>query len=58
MRNIRIYTTTHCGDCRAAKRFLAEQSIAYEEINILNTEIAFRADEWRIFEHSEQPKSY
>jgi glutaredoxin len=29
-----MYTTTRCGDCRAAKRFLAEREIPYEEINI------------------------
>jgi len=34
MRSIKIYTTTQCSDCRAAKRFLAEQLISYEEINI------------------------
>ncbi|MCA1593137.1 MAG: NrdH-redoxin [Acidobacteria bacterium] len=31
---IKMYTTTWCGDCRNAKRFLQGQSIAYEEINI------------------------
>lgn len=34
MPNIRIYTTPWCGDCRAAKRFLAEKAMDYEEINI------------------------
>jgi mycoredoxin len=34
MATIKIYTTTWCGDCRHAKRFLAERGIAYEEINI------------------------
>ena len=29
-----MYTTPSCGDCRAAKRFLAEAGIEYEEINI------------------------
>jgi mycoredoxin len=33
-----MYTTTWCGDCRHAKRFLAEQGIPYEEINIEETE--------------------
>jgi mycoredoxin len=34
MAHIKMYTTTWCGDCRNAKRFLAERGIAYEEINI------------------------
>ncbi len=34
MANIKMYTTTWCGDCRNAKRFLKEQGVAYEEINI------------------------
>jgi mycoredoxin len=38
MASIRIYTTTWCGDCRHAKRFLAERGIAYEEVNIEETE--------------------
>lgn len=38
MPNIKMYTTTWCGDCRNAKRFLNENNIAYEEINIEETE--------------------
>ena len=34
MAHIKMYTTTWCGDCRNAKRFLSERGIAYEEINI------------------------
>ena len=34
MAQIKMYTTTWCGDCRSAKRFLAERGIGYEEINI------------------------
>lgn len=34
MANIKMYTTTLCGDCRNAKRFLKEQGVAFEEINI------------------------
>jgi len=34
MSKIKIYTTSWCGDCRAAKRFLVEKAIDYEEINI------------------------
>lgn len=36
--SIKMYTTTWCGDCRNAKRFLKEQGIAYEEIDIEQTE--------------------
>jgi len=32
--NIRIYTTSWCGDCRQAKRFLEEHKLAFEEIDI------------------------
>jgi mycoredoxin len=38
MTKIKIYTTTCCGDCRHAKRFLNEQGIDYEEVNIEQTE--------------------
>ena len=38
MATIKMYTTTWCGDCRHAKRFLNERGIAYEEINIEETE--------------------
>ncbi len=38
MANIKMYTTTWCGDCRNAKRFLAEYDLDYEEINIEQTE--------------------
>lgn len=38
MASIKMYTTTWCGDCRTAKRFLKEQGIAYEEIDIEQTE--------------------
>ncbi len=34
MAEIKMYTTTWCGDCRHAKRFLHEQGILFEEINI------------------------
>ena len=34
MPQIKIYTTSLCSDCRAAKRFLSERNIPYEEINI------------------------
>ena len=31
---LKMYTTSWFGDCRAAKRFLSEKNIPYEEINI------------------------
>ncbi len=31
---IKMYTTTWCGDCRHAKRFLSEHGLAFEEVNI------------------------
>jgi len=33
-KKIVIYTTPWCGVCTAAKRFLAERGIAYEEVDI------------------------
>jgi mycoredoxin len=38
MPEIKMYTTSLCGDCRAAKRFLNEQNMPYEEINIEDVE--------------------
>lgn len=32
-----IYTTPWCGDCKAAKRFLEERGIAFEEVDIERT---------------------
>jgi mycoredoxin len=32
--NIRIYTTSWCPDCRQAKRFLEENQLNYEKLNI------------------------
>jgi mycoredoxin len=34
MAEIKMYTTTWCGDCRHAKRFLKEHGLAFEEVNI------------------------
>ncbi|HZS48963.1 MAG TPA: glutaredoxin domain-containing protein [Blastocatellia bacterium] len=34
---LKMYTTVWCPDCHAAKRFLQERGIAYEEINIEST---------------------
>lgn len=38
MAAIKMYTVPTCGDCRNAKRFLQQQGIAYEEIDIERTE--------------------
>ena len=38
MANIKMYTTTTCGDCRNAKRFLKERGVAFEEVNIEEVE--------------------
>lgn len=35
---VRIYTTNWCPDCRRAKQFLIASGIAFEEINIEETE--------------------
>ena len=29
-----MYTTTWCGDCKAAKRYFADKGVSYEEIDI------------------------
>jgi len=46
-----MYTTSWCGDCRAAKYFLNEKNIPYVEINIENgdgaAEIVMQANQWR-----------
>lgn len=34
MKSIKMYTTTWCGDCRSAKRFLNEQGLVFDEVNI------------------------
>ena len=33
-RPVKIYTTSYCGYCRAAKQLLAERKIAFEEIDV------------------------
>lgn len=38
MANIKMYTTTVCGDCRSAKRFLKERGVSFVEINIEEAE--------------------
>lgn len=32
-----MYTTSWCPDCRVAKRYLAQRGVAYQEINIEQT---------------------
>lgn len=34
MPNIKMYTTTWCPDCRAAKNFLRERDVPFEEFDI------------------------
>lgn len=43
MNPVRIYTTTWCGYCTAAKRFFQARNIPYEEID-LTTDPEGRAD--------------
>jgi len=37
MAEIKMYTTSWCGDCRMTKMFMAEKGISYEEIDIEQT---------------------
>ncbi len=34
MENVTVYSTTWCGDCHTAKRFLKEHGISFTEIDI------------------------
>lgn len=34
MTGLQMYSTSWCGDCRVLKRFLAEEGVAFEEIDI------------------------
>ncbi len=36
-KSVIMYTTSWCGDCRAAKRFLDSRGIVYQEVNIEET---------------------
>ncbi len=40
MKKIVMYTTAWCRDCKAAKKFLGERGVAYEEIDIEQTPAA------------------
>lgn len=35
---IKMYTTQWCSDCRRAKRFLGERGVAFEEVDVEETE--------------------
>lgn len=35
---VKMYTTTWCGDCRHAKRFMNANNVEFEEINIEETD--------------------
>ncbi len=46
-KSVTMYTTSWCPDCRAAKRYLAQRGVAYEEVNIEETPgAAERVEEW------------
>jgi mycoredoxin len=49
MAQIKMYTTSWCGDCRMTKMFMAEKGISYEEIDIEQTpgaaEIVMKAND-------------
>ncbi len=36
MNNLKMYTTTWCGDCQVAKTFLQRLGVPFEEVNIEN----------------------
>jgi glutaredoxin len=42
MANIKVYTTSWSGDCDQAKRFLDDEGIFYEEIDIEGSSVASR----------------
>ncbi len=42
-----MYTTSWCPDCRAAKRYLSQRCVAFEEVNIEETPgAAERVEQW------------
>lgn len=45
MKNVRIYTTPHCGYCSMAKELLEAKGIGYEEIAIRDRETRNRVRE-------------
>ena len=40
MATITMYTTPFCGDCRRAKQFLKERGVAFDEVNVDESEEA------------------
>lgn len=45
--SVTIYSTTWCGYCRIAKRFLDEQNVPYTEVDIEADEAAaLRVEQW------------
>jgi mycoredoxin len=40
MAEITVYSTAWCGDCRRAKQFLKERGIAFQEVNVDESEEA------------------
>ena len=40
MAQVKMYTTSWCGDCCAAKRFLSEKNLPYEGINLEDVGVA------------------
>lgn len=45
--SVTIYSTTWCGYCRIAKRFLDEQNVPYTEVDIeADEDAALRVEQW------------
>jgi len=45
--SVTVYSTTWCGYCRIAKRFLDEQNVSYTEVDIEADEAAaLRVEQW------------
>ena len=40
MAKVTLYTAPYCGDCRRAKQFLKDRSVAFEEVNVEGSEEA------------------
>jgi glutaredoxin 3 len=40
MAHVRIYTTDYCSYCNAAKRFLSERKVTFEEIDVTGDDAA------------------
>ena len=45
--SVTVYSTTWCGYCRIAKRFLVEHHVAYTEVDIeADEDAALRVEQW------------